>query len=134
MFMFYRSRSRSPRHRRSDGGHRRRSPDSRSPSPRSKDILAYQFNCQLFFIDHRREEREKPSRRDDNRRRRHSSSENDRSPKQTNRYLRSSFYSISSINSFRKPPTRSPSNERDQSATPNGDNHTEENTEEKRSE
>jgi len=91
---YSRSRSRSPHYRRSGGSYRRRSRDSRSPSPR----------------DNRREERPKPSKREENRRRRHSSSHSDRSNHRSPRRDNG------------KQASRSPSNEHRRSATPNGDN------------
>ncbi|CAF2405621.1 unnamed protein product [Rotaria sp. Silwood2] len=91
-----RSRSRSPYYRGSGGGSsRRRSPISHSPSPR----------------DNRREERPKTSKRE-HKRRRHSSSNSDRSDKRSPRRDNG------------KKTSRSPSNERQRSATPNGDNRT----------
>ncbi|CAF0787237.1 unnamed protein product [Rotaria sordida] len=88
-----RSRSRSPYYRRSGGSSRRRSRSPRSPSPR----------------DNRREERPKTSKRE-HKRRRHSSSNSDRSDNH------------SPHRDNGKKSSRSPSNERHQSTTPNGDN------------
>jgi arginine/serine-rich splicing factor 7 len=62
-----RSRSRSPRHQRSSGSYRRRTPSSRSPPPPK-----------------RREERQKPSKREEHRHRRHSSSGSAHSPRRDN--------------------------------------------------
>lgn len=83
LLFYYRSRSRSPHHRRSGGSYRRRSPNSRSPSPRGE--FYYWNKVRLYFvIDNRREERPKPSKREEHKRRRHSSASSGHSPRHDN--------------------------------------------------